>query len=196
MGTATVSARPVVRRGVGELRFPADSVVVLAGIPGAGKSTLLRRLFADDDARVLDSERLRNRWKPVLGAIPYAWWRPLLHITHYAYVLRAMRAGGPLVIHECATRPLARRLIGYQARRSGLAVHLLLLDVPEEVARAGQEARGRVVRAGSMVTHSQRWPQLVDEASKNPSSLIAGAVSVQVFNRYQADQLEKVTFSR
>lgn len=196
MGTATVSARPVVRRGVGELRFPADSVVVLAGIPGAGKSTLLRRLFADDDARVLDSERLRNRWKPVLGAIPYAWWRPLLHITHYAHVLRAMRAGGPLVIHECATRPLARRLIGYQARRSGLAVHLLLLDVPEEVARAGQEARGRVVRAGSMVTHSQRWPQLVEEASKNPSSLIAGAVSVQVFNRYQADQLEKVTFSR
>jgi predicted kinase len=170
-------------------------VVVLAGIPGAGKSTLLRRLFGDDDVRVLDSERLRNRWKPVLGAIPYSWWRPLLHVTHYIYVLRAIRAGGPLVIHECATRPLARRLIGYQARRSGLAVHLILLDVPGEVARAGQQARGRVVRARSMDVHCERWPQLVREASENPSSLIAGAVSAQVFNRYQADRLEKVTFS-
>jgi hypothetical protein len=171
-------------------------VVVLAGIPGAGKSTLLRRLFPNDDVRVLDSERLRNRWKPVLGTIPYAWWRPLLHITHYFHVLRAIRAGGPLVVHECATRPLARRLIGYQARRSGLAVHLLLLDVPGEVARAGQEARGRVVRARSMDIHCERWPQLVAEASKNPSSLITGAVSAQVFNRRQADQLEKVTFTR
>jgi alpha-D-ribose 1-methylphosphonate 5-triphosphate synthase subunit PhnL len=68
--------------GITALRYPADSVVVLAGIPGAGKSTLLRRLFPEStDVRVLDSERLRDRWMPVLGSIPYSVCRPLLHLT-------------------------------------------------------------------------------------------------------------------
>jgi ABC-type hemin transport system ATPase subunit len=99
--------------GITELRYPADSVVVLAGIPGAGKSTLLRRLFPEStDVRVLDSERLRDRWQPVLRAIPYSVWRPLLHLSYYALVLRAIRGGGPLVVHDCATRPWARHLIG------------------------------------------------------------------------------------
>ena len=192
VGTATITARPVVREGVSELRFPANSVVVLAGIPGAGKSTLLRRLFADTDVRVLDSERLRNRWMPVLGAIPYAWWRPFLHLTHYLQVLRAIRAGGPLVVHECATRPLARHLIGHQARRYGLAVHLLLLDVPDEVARAGQQARGRIVRPRSMATHTHRWPHLLRQAADNPHHLIPGAQTAQVLTRSEANQLEKL----
>ena len=179
-----------------ELRFPADSVVVVAGIPGAGKSTLLRRLFSDTDERVLDSERLRNRWMPFLGSIPYAWWRPLLHITHYIHVLRAIRAGGPLVIHECATRPLGRRLIGYQARRSGLAVHLLLLDVPADVARAGQQSRGRVVRPRSMTTHTHRWPHLLTQATTTPATLIPGALTARVLTRSQANHLQNLTFTK
>jgi energy-coupling factor transporter ATP-binding protein EcfA2 len=180
-----------------ELRYPADSVVVLAGIPGAGKSTLLRRLFpagADHQGvRVFDSERLRARWMPVLAAVPYPWWRPLLHLTYYVKVLSAMRKG-PMILHDCATRPWVRRLIGWRARRSGLAVHLILLDVPGDVARSGQHARGRVVRSGSMATHCRRWPRLIARAVDDPGHLIPGAVSATILTRGQAHRLEQIAF--
>lgn len=182
-----------------ELRYSADSVVVLAGIPGAGKSTLLRRLFPATDGehgalRVLDSERIRDRWMPVLGVIPYSWWRPLLHLTYYLRVLRAIRAGGPLLVHDCATKPWVRRLIGWRARQAGLAVHLILLDVPDEVARSGQQARGRVVRTRSMATHCRRWVRLLEQASDDPGWIVPGAASVVILDRRGADRLDKIAF--
>ncbi|WP_238165519.1 AAA family ATPase [Kribbella caucasensis] len=171
---------------------------MLGGIPGAGKSTLLRRLFPggteDGGVRVFDSGWVRDRWRPVLGGVPYSWWRPVLHLTYYGLVLRAMRAGGPLVVHDCATRPWVRRLIGWRARRSGLAVHLVLLDVPEDVARSGQHARGRVVRSGSMDKHSRRWPRLLERAAEEPGRVVPGAASAVVLDRRGADQLEKISF--
>ncbi|MFI7067001.1 AAA family ATPase [Kribbella sp. NPDC050124] len=180
-----------------ELRYPAGSVVVLAGIPGAGKTTLLRRLYPvggdHQGVRVFDSERLRDRWMPTLGAIPYAWWRPLLHLTYYVKALSAMRSG-PMILHDCATRPWVRRLIGWRARRSGLHVHLVLLDVPGDVARSGQWARGRVVRSGSMETHCRRWPDLLDQAVADPSRVVPGAESAVVLSRRQASRLGRITF--
>ena len=180
-----------------ELRYPAGSVVVLAGIPGAGKTTLLRRLFPEGEdhqgVRVFDSERLRAGWMPVLGAIPYAAWRPLLHLSYYVKALTAMRTG-PMILHDCATRPWVRRMIGWRAKQSGLAVHLVLLDVPGDVARSGQWARGRVVRSGSMETHCRRWPELLSQAVANPSQVVPGAVSAVVLSRGEASRLERITF--
>ena len=180
-----------------ELRYPAGSVVVLAGIPGAGKTTLLRRLYPvggdHQGVRVFDSERLRDRWMPTLGAIPYAWWRPLLHLAYYVKALSAMRSG-PMILHDCATRPWVRRLIGWRARRSGLQVHLVLLDVPGDVARSGQWARGRVVRSSSMETHCRRWPDLLAQAVTNPSHVVPGAESAVVLSRGQASRLERIAF--
>ncbi|WBQ08583.1 AAA family ATPase [Kribbella sp. CA-293567] len=179
-----------------EFRYPSNSLVVLAGIPGAGKSTLLRRLFPDPtgDVRVLDSEPIRNRWKPVLRSVPYAVWRPLLHVTYYAQVLRAIRTEGPLVIHDCATKPLARQLIGRAAKLAGRPVHLIMLDVPAEVAKLGQRARDRVVREGSMETHSRRWPVLRDLAVTTPGRVVPGAASAVILTRDQANQLAGITF--
>ncbi len=108
----------------------------------------VHRSGPSDDVRVLDSEHLRDRWKPVLRAVPYAVWRPALHLAYYALVLRAIRTPGPLVIHDCATKPLVRQLIGRAARAARRPVHLIMLDVPADVARLGQRARARVVRAG------------------------------------------------
>jgi predicted kinase len=156
-----------------ELRYPANAIVVLAGIPGSGKSTLLRRLFPEpSDVQVLDSEPIRNRWQPVLRNLPYAVWRPALHLTYYARVLRAIRSNAPLVIHDCATKPLPRQLIGRAAQLAGRPVHLILLDVPFDVARRGQQARDRVVRPGSMNTHTRRWPTIRALAATNPAQVI------------------------
>lgn len=180
----------------GVLVYPAESVVVLAGIPGAGKSTLLRRVFPPGSTmRVLDSATTRDEWRPVFGSVPYGVWRPLVHLTYYVRVVRAIRQGGPLVIHDCATRPVARRLIGWAARTAGLPVHLIMLDVPEEVARRGQEDRQRVVRETSMVKHSRRWPELVDRAAEDPGLVVPGALTAVVLSRAQADQLEEIVFA-
>ncbi|MFI5693657.1 AAA family ATPase [Kribbella sp. NPDC051586] len=186
--------------GLRELRYAAGAVVILAGIPGAGKTTLLRRLYPvgqdHGGVRVFDSERLRGRWMRVLGRVPYAWWRPLLHLAYYVRVLLAMRpGGGPLVVHDCATRPWVRQLIGRRARRSGLPVHLVLLDVPDDVARSGQWERGRVVRPGSMLTHCRRWPQLLARAADDPGYVLPGALSAQILTRGQADRVARICFS-
>jgi hypothetical protein len=182
-----------------DLRYAADALVILAGIPGAGKSTLLRRLYpvgADHGGvRVFDSERLRTGWMRVLVRVPYAWWRPLLHLAYYVRVLMAMRrGGGPLVVHDCATRPWVRRLLGWRARRAGLALHLILLDVPGHVARSGQWTRGRVVRTGSMEKHCRRWPELVTKAVEDPAHLVPGAASAVVLSREQSNRLTRIVF--
>jgi predicted kinase len=179
-----------------ELRYAVDAVVLLAGIPGAGKSTFLRRVFAGNDAvRVYDSAHIRDRWMPVLGVLPYALWRPLVHLVYYVTLLTAMRPGrGPLVIHDCATRPWARQLIGWRARHAGLPLHLILLDVPGDVARSGQWARGRVVRSSSMEKHCRRWPDVVRMAASEPGSVVPGALSALVLTRRDADQVKQITF--
>ena len=179
-----------------ELRYAVDAVVVLAGIPGAGKSMFLRRVFSDSPVRVYDSAHLRERWMPVLGVLPYALWRPVVHLVYYVTLLSSMRRGqGPMVIHDCATRPWARRLIGWRARRAGVLLHLILLDVPGDVARSGQWARGRVVRARSMETHCRRWPALVAKAESDPGSVVPGALSAVVLTRGEANRVQRVTFA-
>ena len=172
-------------------------MVLLAGIPGAGKRTLLRRLFTEDGpVRVFDSERIRNRWMPALGFLPYAWWRPFVHLVYYVTVLSGMRrGGGPMVVHDCATRLWVRKLLGWRARRAGRPVHLILLDVPGDLARNGQWARGRVVRSGSMATHCRRWPELIEKATDDPAYVVPGARSALVLTRGQADQLTRIEFS-
>ncbi|HEY3558943.1 MAG TPA: AAA family ATPase [Kribbella sp.] len=178
-----------------ELRYAVDAVVVLAGIPGAGKSTFLRRVFAGSPVRVYDSAQVRERWMPVLGVLPYALWRPLVHLMYYVTLVRSLRRGqGPMVIHDCATRPWVRRLIGRRAQRAGLPLHLILLDVPSDLARSGQYARGRVVRRGSMETHCRRWPELVAKAESEPGSVVPGALSAVVLTRSEADRVERVAF--
>lgn len=179
---------------VGELHYPADAFVLLAGVPGAGKTTLLHRLFGPEntDVRVLDSAATRDRWMPWLSRIPYWLWRPVAHGMHYVRVLAAIREGGPLVVPDCVTRPWARWLLVRQARRCRVPLHVVLLDVTEAEGRAGQLERGRMVSSRSYRRHCRRWRELLVD----PYRLLNGADSVLVLDRKTADDLRTIRFDQ
>ncbi|WP_330253213.1 ATP-binding protein [Nocardia sp. NBC_00565] len=189
-----------------ELRYPATAALVVAGVPGAGKSTALHRFFgADADAEqpprgpagsvVLDSQHSRNRWRRRFGRLPYGLWRPVVHITHYAGVRAALRDGaGPVVIHDCATFGWARRMIGRWAARYGRELHVILLDVPAELARAGQYARGRRVSPYFFTLHCRRWQRLIHAIAAGQPPRPAAA-SMVIVDRTSIDRLSRVSFA-
>jgi energy-coupling factor transporter ATP-binding protein EcfA2 len=208
--TATLVHRGRVRdlrgQGIGELVFPPRSVVLLAGIPGAGKTTLLRRLYtltgqeqgpvtADDGTVVLDSEHARNRWISWLRLIPYPYWRPLVHLTHYRRLWSAVRQwSGPVVLHECGTRDWLFRGLVQHAARHGREVHVVLLDVPAAVAWESQRLRGRRVHQGRFARHANQWRRMVaDGVAGRP--VLAGAVTVTLVDRHTAERLRALTFT-
>src|SRR5689334_15326084 len=105
-------------RRVPELNYPAGALLVVAGVPGAGKTTLLKRLFPRPGVRLLDSEQARVELCPYLGAIPYKYWRPIVHVAHFVRLYRALRGTESVVVHESGTRDWATRLIVAAARRA------------------------------------------------------------------------------
>ncbi|GHG26464.1 MULTISPECIES: AAA family ATPase [Amycolatopsis] len=168
---------------------PRDLLVV-AGLPGAGKTTMLRHAAAG--LPVLDSDQVRERLGAVLpAAVPYRWYRPLVHAWHRLRIVgRALGEDGPIVVHEPSTRASTRALLALVGVVSGRSVRLLFLDVPAEVALAGQRSRGRVVRARSFARHVRRVGKWREE-------LLAGKVpvgwrSVRVIDRVGAGRMRLV----
>ena len=192
--------RPVAGRSLTELRFPPGSFVLVGGIPGAGKTTLLDRVErSSTEARLLDSHAQRARLSRRLPSfVPYAAWRPLVHLLHYTAIVRALPGDGPLIVHECGTRAAVRRLLVRQARRVGRSAHLVMLDADLPAARQGQLARGRVVRQGPLRRHWARWRRLRARLS-NPASAVAvlrqeGWSSCVVLDRKEARQVTGFQF--
>ncbi|MBE1579937.1 AAA family ATPase [Amycolatopsis roodepoortensis] len=138
-------------------RLGRRDLLVVAGIPGAGKTTLLSRA-ATGAIPVLDSDQVRARLRERLPpALPYRFYRPVVHLWHRARVVRfALADGGPLIVHEPSTRATTRGLLALLGRVSRRPVRLLWLDVTPEDARAGQVARGRVIRRHSFARHVKR----------------------------------------
>jgi predicted kinase len=130
------------------LLFAPGAAVIVGGIPGAGKTTFLARTVRPGDAIVLDSADVRRRLRARLGArVPYGLDRPLVHAIHLLRVWRALAepaGSAPVVVHDCATRTLLRRLLRRRASRPGRPVCLVLLDVDPAVERCvGTSAGGR-----------------------------------------------------
>jgi predicted kinase len=196
MSTSTCSG------GIGVLLYPASSVLIVTGLPGAGKSTLLARAVTPEpDVAVLDADRVRARWERRAGRIPYRIYRPLVRLSHYREVARALRGSGAVVVHDSGRNPLMRRATMLAARRRGSSVHALLLDVTAHQALSGQRERGRGVSASVFARHHREWrnllvaltPWLVVEPP--PVSPPAGFASCVLLDRTAAGRLTAIVFT-
>ncbi|GGL96123.1 ATP-binding protein [Streptomyces fumigatiscleroticus] len=189
---------PVVRdlrdragRGPHALLFGPRDLVVITGLPGSGKSTLMRR--AVRGLRV-DSQDTRDRFESRMPRfLPYAVYRPLVRLAHYAGLRRALRSGEGVVVHDCGTQSWVRGWLAREARRRGGALHLLLLDVAPGEALAGQRERGRGVSRYAFLRHRAATARLVRAAERG--TVPAGCSSAVLLDRSAADALRRIGFT-
>ncbi|MFK4147204.1 AAA family ATPase [Streptomyces sp. NPDC004065] len=173
------------------LLFGPRDVVVITGLPGSGKSTLMRR--AVPGTRI-DSQDMRERWDARLAhRLPYAVYRPLVRLAHYAGLRRALRTGEGLVVHDCGTQTWVRSWLARAARRRGGTLHLLLLDVAPGTALAGQRARGRGVSRYAFLRHRRATARLLRSAEQG--DLPAGCASATLLDRAAAATLHRIGFT-
>ncbi|QKW29508.1 AAA family ATPase [Streptomyces seoulensis] len=189
---------PVVRdlrersgRGPRALLFGPRDLVVVTGLPGGGKSTLMRR--AADGVRI-DSQDARDRFAARLPRrLPYALYRPLVRLAHYAALRRALRTGAPVVVHDCGTRTWVRSWLARAARRRGGALHLLLLDVTPDAALRGQRRRGRGVSRHAFARHRRSAARLL--RAVEGGEVPAGCGSAVLLDRAAAAALHRIGFT-
>ncbi|MFJ5533605.1 AAA family ATPase [Streptomyces sp. NPDC093261] len=178
-------------RGPRGLTFDAGDVVVITGLPGSGKSTLMRR--AVEGLRV-DSQDVRDRWDERLARfLPYAVYRPLVRLAHYAGLRRALRTGTGVVVHDCGTHSWVRAWLARAARRRGGTLHLLVLDVTADAALTGQRERGRGVSRYAFLRHRRATRRLL--ALVERGTVPDGCGSVVLLDREAADVLHRIGFT-
>ncbi|CAL9566033.1 AAA family ATPase [Streptomyces sp. enrichment culture] len=173
------------------LLFGPHDLVVITGLPGSGKSTLMKR--AVHGVRI-DSQDTRDRWDARMPRLlPYAVYRPLVRLAHYAGLRRALRGGEGVVVHDCGTQAWVRGWLAREARRRGGTLHLLFLDVTPEQALAGQRERGRGVSAYAFRRHRAVADRLLRRAQRG--ELPRGCGSAVLLDRDAADALHRIGFT-
>ncbi|MEU2422696.1 AAA family ATPase [Streptomyces sp. NPDC007851] len=173
------------------LLFGSRDLVVVTGLPGSGKSTLMHRTV--QGIRV-DSQDTRDRWDARLARVlPYAVYRPLVRLAHYAGLRRALRTGQGVVVHDCGTQVWVRDWLARAARRRGGTLHLLFLDVSPGTARDGQRERGRGVSRYAFLRHRRAAGRLI--RSVEQGELPPGCGSAVLLDRDAADALRRIAFT-
>ncbi|MFC8868362.1 AAA family ATPase [Streptomyces sp. NPDC057148] len=173
------------------LLFGPRDLVVITGLPGSGKSTLMRRTVR---GRRIDSQDTRDRWdRRMPRFLPYALYRPLVRLAHYAGLRKALRSGEGVVVHDCGTQSWVRAWLAREARRRQGALHLLLLDVDADDALAGQRERGRGVSRYAFLRHRTASTRLLRAVTEG--TLPAGCTSAVLLDRDAADTLHRIAFT-
>ncbi|MFJ1703782.1 AAA family ATPase [Kitasatospora sp. NPDC088346] len=156
------------------LHYPPDAVVVVSGLPGSGKSTLLGRWSAA--VAVVDPRDVHEACEAVMPErIPYAVYRPWARLVHVRWLRAAVRGGGPLLVHDCGSRPWLRRWLARSAGRQGRELHLVVLDVGHAEALAGQRARGRWAPRRAFARHRAGLDRLLAALARPAAGTVAGA---------------------
>ncbi len=182
------------------LVYPADAVLVVSGLPGSGKSTLIRRWSGA--ASVVDPRDAHEDCAAVMPTwLPYAVYRPWARLVYARRLWNAVRAGGPLLVHDCGSRSWLRRLLAREAGRRGRELHLVLLDMAAADALAGQEARGRWARPRVFDRHRRGLRRLSDAltapgAGEPGGSPVPEAASVVLLDRTTREHVTAVAFRR
>ncbi|MFG2467582.1 AAA family ATPase [Streptomyces canus] len=173
------------------LLFGPQDLVVITGLPGSGKSTLMRR--AVGGIRI-DSQDTRDRWDGRLSRLlPYAVYRPLVRLAHYAGLRSALRSGEGVVVHDCGTQAWVRGWLAREALRRGGTLHLLLLDVTADTALEGQRERGRGVSRYAFLRHRGAAARLIRSVERG--DLPQGCGSAVLIDRDAADVLRRIGFT-
>ncbi|MBT2674936.1 AAA family ATPase [Streptomyces sp. ISL-14] len=173
------------------LLFGPEDLVVITGLPGSGKSTLMRRTVKGIG---IDSQDTRDRWAARMPRfLPYAVYRPLVRLAHYAGLRRALRSGEGVVVHDCGTQAWVRGWLAREARRRDGTLHLLLLDVPPGTALEGQRERGRGVSRYAFLRHRRAAARLLRSVEKG--HLPQGCGSAVLIDREAADVLRRIDFT-
>ncbi|GGZ82638.1 MULTISPECIES: AAA family ATPase [Streptomyces rochei group] len=173
------------------LLFGPRDLVVITGLPGSGKSTLMERTVRGTR---IDSQDTRDRWERRMPRfLPYALYRPLVRLAHYAGLRRAVRSGEGVVVHDCGTQSWVRAWLAREARRREGTLHLLLLDVGADEALAGQRERGRGVSRYAFLRHRTANARLLRAVTEG--TLPAGCASAILLDRAAADTLHRIAFT-
>ncbi|WP_369392003.1 AAA family ATPase [Streptomyces sp. CG1] len=173
------------------LFFGPKDLVVITGLPGSGKSTLMRRAV---HGRRIDSQDTRDRFAARLPRfLPYALYRPVVRLAHYAGLRRALRSGEGVVVHDCGAQPWVRAWLARAARRRGGTLHLLLLDVTPDTAREGQRERGRGVSRRAFARHRRTTARLLDALERGEPP--TGCGSAVLLDRAAAAGLQRIAFT-
>ena len=173
------------------LLFGPRDLVVITGLPGSGKSTLMKR--AVKGIRI-DSQDTRDHWDARAPRfLPYAVYRPLVRLAHYAGLHRALRSGMGVVVPDGGPRAWGRGWLAREARRRGGILHLLLLDVPPGTALEGQRERGRGVSRYAFLRHRTAAARLL--RSVEEGDLPDGCGSAMLLDRDAADVLRRIGFT-
>ncbi|MEV6977267.1 AAA family ATPase [Kitasatospora sp. NPDC093806] len=182
------------------VRYPADAVVVVSGLPGSGKSTLLRRWSARAPrAATVDPRAVHEACAAVMpDRLPYAVYRPWARLEYFRLLRRSVRRGGPLLVHDCGSRAWMRRWLAREAARQGRELHVVLLDVGADTALAGQRARGRWAPRRAFARHRRGLDRLLgaltEHAGGGAVTPVPEAVSVLLLDGLSRSRAEAARF--
>ncbi|WP_331767013.1 AAA family ATPase [Embleya sp. NBC_00896] len=179
--------------GPAVLGYPTGAVVVVSGLPGSGKSTLLRRWSGS--ATVIDPRTVHVEYQDRMPAwLPYAVYRPWVRLQHVRRLRAHVRGGGPVLVHDCGSRPWMRRWLARSAGRRHRELHLVLLAVDAVEALAGQEKRGRWVPGRVFARHRRGLAQLLLALSVQGGAVVPEAASVLLLDRTLRERVVALEF--